>query len=66
MMDMSSTMLDFRLTIAIEIGFLAILPNCANTHTFLFIIDLKKPNCEFYEKHSIIGFDTKGGILYIG
>ena len=49
----------------IEISFLAILSNCANTYIFSFIINLKKLNYKFYEKHSMIGFDTKGGILYI-
>ena len=55
-MDTSSTMLDFQLTVANEMGFSVILPNRANAHTFSFTMDLKKLNREFHEKHSTIGF----------
>lgn len=65
-MATSSTMLDFQLTVANEIGFSTILPNRANAHTFLFTMDLKKPTREFHGKHSMIGFNTKGCVLYIG
>ncbi len=46
-------------------GFSPLLPNSANAHTFSFKMDLKRPTHEFYGKHSMIGFDTKGSILYI-
>jgi hypothetical protein len=65
-MDTSSTMLDFQLTVANQMGFSSILPNRVNAHTFSFTMDLKKPNHEFHGKHSMIGFDTKGSVLYIG
>ncbi len=59
-------MLDFQLTVATQMGFSPLLPNGANAHTFSFKMDLKRPTHEFHRKHSIIGFDTKGSILYIG
>ena len=59
-------MLDFQLTVVKQMGFSPLLPNSANAHTFSFKMDLKRPTHEFYGKHSMIGFNTKGSILYIG
>ncbi len=65
-MDTSTTMLDFQLTVANQMGFSPLLSNTANAHTFFFNMDLKRPTHEFHGKHSMIGFDTKGSMLYIG
>ena len=65
-MDTSTTMLDFQLTVANQMGFRPLLPNAANAHMFSFNMDLKRPTKEFHGKHSMIGFDIKGSILYIG
>ncbi len=47
-------------------GFSPLLSNGANAYTFSFKMDLKRLTHKFYRKHSMIGFDTKGSILYIG
>jgi hypothetical protein len=65
-MDTSTTMLDFQLTVAKQMGFGPLLPNAANAHMFSFDMDLKRATHQFHGKHSMIGFDTKGSILYIG
>ncbi len=59
-------MLDFQLTVAKQMGFSPLLPNGTNAHMFSFKMDLKRPTHKFYRKHSMIGFDTTGSILYIG
>ena len=47
-------------------GFSPLLPNTANAYTFSFNMDLKRLTHKFRGKHSMIGFDTKGSMLYIG
>ena len=59
-------MLNCQLTVANQMGFSSLLPNSASTHTFSFNINLKRQTCEFHRKHSMIGFNMKGSILYIG
>lgn len=62
----SKTMLDYHLTVANCIGLGAILPNGLNGPRFVFEMDLKSRQREFKGKHAMVGFDTKGRMLYIG
>ena len=66
LLDTSKTMLDYQLTVANGIGFDSLLPNAASAHRFYFNMDLKKPIVEFKGKHVMVGFDTKGKMLYLG
>lgn len=65
-MNTEKTMLDYHLTVANQIGLSSILPNAINSHNFSFEMDLKKRYKEFKGKHAMVGFDTKGKMLYIG
>jgi hypothetical protein len=66
LMQTNKTMLDYHLTVAKCVGVSALLPNAASAPRFLFEMDLKKPYREFKGKHAMVGFDTKGRMLYIG
>jgi len=66
LMNTKKTMLDYQLTVANCMGFSTLLPNAANAHWFFFDMDLKKPYREFRGKHAMVGFDTKGRMLYLG
>jgi hypothetical protein len=65
-MDTSATMIDYQLVVANSIGFDILLPNVANDHRFGFNMDLKQPRKRFKGKHGMVGFDTKGRMLYLG
>lgn len=65
-LDASQTMIDYQLVVANSIGFHILLPNVANDHRFGFNMDLKHPYKQFKGKHGMVGFDTKGRMLYIG
>ncbi len=60
------TMIDYHLTVADRIRLSSILPNAANSHKFTFNMELKKQYRDFKGKHAMVGFDTKGKLLYIG
>ena len=60
------TMIDYHLTVAKNIGFASILPNSATNHRWQLELDLHKPNRPFKGKHALVGFDTKGRLLYVG
>jgi hypothetical protein len=66
LMNTKKTMLDYQLTVANCMGFATLLPNAANAHWFFFNMDLQKPYKEFRGKHAMVGFDTKGRLLYLG
>ena len=66
MINTDKTMLDYHLTVANCMGLSPILPNAASMHRFLFEMNLKQPLREFKGKHAMVGFDTKGKMLYIG
>jgi hypothetical protein len=66
LMNTKKTMLDYQLTVANSMGFATLLPNAANAHWFFFDMNLKKPYKEFRGKHAMVGFDTKGRMLYLG
>ena len=66
LMNTKKNMLDYLLTVANGIGFATLLPNAANAHWYTFDMDLKKPYKEFGGKHAMVGFDTKGRMLYLG
>jgi hypothetical protein len=59
-------MLDYQLTVANCMGFDSLLPNASSAHRFYFNMDLKRPTTEFKGKHAMVGFDTKGKMLYLG
>lgn len=65
-MNTDKTMLDYHLTVANSIGLGSLLPAETNAPRFLFEMDLRKPYRSFNGKHAMIGFDTKGKMLYIG
>ena len=65
-MKTDRTMIDYHLTVAKGIGLSSILPNATNSYRFCFEMDLKKPTRGFKGKHAMVGFDTKGKMLYIG
>jgi hypothetical protein len=66
LLDTSNSMLDYQLTVANCMGFDSLLPNAASGHRFYFDMDLKRPTAEFKGKHAMVGFDTKGRMLYLG
>lgn len=66
MMDTNETMLDYHLTVANCLGFSALLPNAVTSIRFSFEMDLKKHYREFKGKHGMVGFDTRGRMLYVG
>jgi len=66
LMDTSHTMIDYQLVVANSIGFSILLPNAVNDHRFKFDMDLKSPQKQFKGKHGMVGFDTKGRMLYLG
>jgi hypothetical protein len=66
MLEMENTMLDYMLVVGNRIGLSAMLPNTANALQFTFDMDLKKPRKAFKGKHGMVGFDTRGRMLYIG
>jgi hypothetical protein len=66
LMNTTRTKLDYQLTVGNCMGFATLLPNAANAHWFFFDMDLKKPYKEFRGKHAMVGFDTKGRMLYLG
>jgi len=66
LMNMKKTMLDYLLTVVNGIGFATLLLNVVNAHWYFFDMDLKKPYKEFQGKHAMVGFDTKGWMLYLG
>ena len=66
MMYTDATNLDYHLTVANSIGLSALLPNTRTSIQFTFEMDLKKPYREFKGKHGMVGFDTRGRMLYIG
>jgi len=66
LMDTSHTMIDYQLVVANSIGFFILLPNTVNDHRFKFDMDLKSPHGQFKGKHGMVGFDTKGRMLYLG
>lgn len=65
-MRTDKTMLDYHLTVANSIGLASLLPAETNAPRFLFEMDLRKQYRDFKGKHAMIGFDTKGKMLYIG
>ena len=65
-MRTDNTMLDYHLTVANSLGLGSLLPAEANAPRFCFHMDLKRPHREFKGKHAMVGFDTKGKMLYIG
>jgi hypothetical protein len=65
-MATDKTVLDYHLTVSNCIGFAPLLPNAASSHRFFFDMDLKQPYREFKGKHAMVGFDTKGMMLYLG
>jgi hypothetical protein len=66
LLDTSETMIDYQLVVANSIGFGILLPNAGSDHRFGFNMDLKKPQKLFKGKHGMVGFDTKGRMLYLG
>ena len=65
-MATDKTTLGYHLTVANCIGFSTILPNVASSPHFVFELDMKKPYHGFKGKHAMVGFDTKGRMLYVG
>jgi hypothetical protein len=65
-MDTTQTMIDYQLVVSNSIGFSILLPNAENDHRFKFDMDLKSPQKQFKGKHGMVGFDTKGRMLYLG
>jgi hypothetical protein len=65
-MNTDVTMLDYHLTVGNCLGFGPLLPNAAGAHRFCCEMDLQKPYKEFKGKNAMVGFDTKGRMLYIG
>lgn len=59
------SMLDYHLTVGNGLGLGALIPNTITSNQFMFDMDLKKPYREFKGKHGLVGFDTKGRMLYI-
>jgi hypothetical protein len=66
MTNTDKTMIDYHLTVANCMGLSPLLPNAASMHRFSFDMNLKQPLREFKGKHAMVGFDTKGRMLYIG
>lgn len=66
LLDTSQTMIDYQLIVANSIGFDILLPNMPSDHRFSFNMDLKRPQKQFKGKHAMVGFDTKGRMLYLG
>jgi hypothetical protein len=66
LMDTSQTMIDYQLVVANSIGFDILLPNADNGPRFDFDMDLKRQQKHFKGKHGMVGFDTKGRMLYLG
>ncbi len=66
LLDTSQTMIDYQLVVANSIGFGILLPNAASDHRFGFNMELKSPHKAFKGKHGMVGFDTKGRMLYLG
>jgi len=66
MMYTNETKLDYHLMVANCIGLSALLPNTRASIQFTLEMDLKKPYREFKGKHGMVGFDTRGRMLYIG
>jgi hypothetical protein len=58
--------IDYHLTVANSIGMGSLLPNAANSPWFCLQLNLKMPYRNFKGKHAMVGFDTKGRMLYIG
>lgn len=61
-----NTMIDYHLTVANSIGLGSLFPNLANSPWFCLNLNLKMPYRNFKGKHAMVGFDTKGRMLYIG
>jgi hypothetical protein len=66
LMDTTTSMIDYHLTVANCIGFSPLLPNSPSHHLFQFRMDLKKQIREFKGKHAMLGFDPTGCMLFIG
>jgi hypothetical protein len=66
LLDPAKTMIDYQLIVASSIGFDVLLPNAAGDHHFGFNMNLKRPTKQFKGKHAMVGFDTKGRMLYLG
>jgi hypothetical protein len=66
MINTDKTMLGCHLTVANCMGLSPLLPNAASMHSFSFEMNLKQPLRKFEWKHAMVGFDTKGRMLYIG
>lgn len=59
-------MIDYHLTVANSIGLGSLLPDAANSPWFCLNLNLTMPYRNFKGKHAMVGFDTKGRMLYIG
>ena len=66
LMDTSQSMIDYQLVVANAIGIDILLPNVENDHRFNFEMNLKCPQKQFKGKYGMVGFDTKGCMLFIG
>ncbi|KAH9032220.1 hypothetical protein EDB84DRAFT_1438686 [Lactarius hengduanensis] len=65
-MTTERTMLDYELTVGSKVGLGAVLPNARMAKHFMLELDLQQPLREFRGKRGMVGFDTKGKMLYIG
>lgn len=66
LINRDKTKLDYTLVVGNGIGLGAMLPKTANAVEFSFELDLHNPRSAFNGKHGMVGFDTKGRMLYVG
>jgi hypothetical protein len=66
LMETTSSMIDYHLTVGNCLGLSPLLPNTEVDPMFCFELDLKSPIREFKRKHAMLGFDPAGMMLYIG
>lgn len=65
-LETETTMLDYLLMVGNGIGLSAMLPKRTTVVEFSFDVDLRRPRRAFGGKHGMVGFDTKGRMLYVG
>jgi hypothetical protein len=66
LMDTTSSMIDYHVTVGNCVGLSPLLPNTEVDPMFCFELDLKSPIREFKGKNAMLGFDPAGKMLNIG
>jgi hypothetical protein len=65
-MDTSSSMIDYQLTVGNCLGLSPLLPNARSDHQFCLTMDLHMQYRDFKGKNAMLGFDATGRMLFIG